>query len=186
MVFAMNHKECRMRHLVVSVLAGWGASCTWAATPIPTTASFAVNATVQAGCLVVGNPSQASGVNFGMLDFGTHSAVASGTQSAALSANGGNMAQVQCTPGAAVTVTLDGGLHALGSQRRLKMGSSYYLPYALYISSSMSTAFQPGVGVSVDTSAGAMVLPVYGVATPPPTGLPGGQYSDTVQVVFSW
>lgn len=175
-----------MRRRTVSVLVGLGASWTWAATPIPTTASFAVNATVQPGCLVVGNPAQAAGVDFGMLDFGTHSAAASGTMSASLSANGGSLAQVQCTPGAAVTVTLDGGLHALGSQRRLKMGANNYLPYALYISSSMSTAFQPGVGVSVDTSAGAMALPVYGVATWPGGGLPGGQYSDTVQVVFAW
>nr|WP_315243560.1 spore coat U domain-containing protein [uncultured Albidiferax sp.] len=175
-----------MRRLFVCVLAGVGASWTWAATPIPTTASFAVNATVQAGCLVVGNPSQASGVNFGMLDFGTHSAMASGAKSAGLSSSGGNMAQVHCTPGAAVTVTLDSGLHAVGSQRRLKMGSHHYLPYALYLSSAMSTGYLPGVGVSVDTSAGAMALPVHGVATPPVGGLPGGQYSDTVQVVFAW
>ncbi|WP_295956861.1 spore coat U domain-containing protein [Rhodoferax sp.] len=175
-----------MRCLLFFALAGWGASMALAATPIPTTASFAVNATVLPGCLVVGNTTQTAGVGFGMLDFGTHSAAASGTMSASLTASGGSMAQVQCTPGAAVMVTMDGGLHVLGSQRRLKMGANSYLPYALYISSSMSTPFQPGVGVSVDTSAGAMTLPVYGVATWPSGGLPGGQYSDTVQVVFSW
>ena len=106
--------------------------------------------------------------------------------SATLSAGGGSMAQVQCTPGAAVTVTLDGGLHAQGGQRRLKMGSNHYLPYRLYTSSAMATAFQPGVGVPMTAGAGAMNLPVYGVATPPGAGLPAGQYSDTVQVIFGW
>lgn len=157
-----------------------------AATPIPTTTTFAVNATVQSGCLVVGNPTQSSGINFGMLDFGTQSAVAGTVSMASLSASGGSMAQVQCTPGAAVTVTLDGGLHALGAQRRLKMGSNNYLPYKLYLSAAMTTTYQPGVGVPVATGSGALNLPVYGVATPPGSGLPAGQYSDTVQVVFSW
>lgn len=157
-----------------------------AATAIPTTATFAVNATVQSGCLVVGNPTQSSGINFGLLDFGTQSAVAGTVSMASLSASGGSMAQVQCTPGAAVTVTLDGGLNALGAQRRLKMGSSNYLPYKLYLSSAMTTAYQPGVGVPIATGTAALSLPVYGVATPPGSGLPAGQYSDTVQVVFSW
>ncbi len=157
-----------------------------AITPIPTTATFAVNATVQSGCMVVGNPTQSSGVNFGMLDFGTQSAVAGTVSVASLTASGGTMAQVQCTPGASVTVTLDGGLNASGSQRRLKMGSNNYLPYKLYLSAAMTTAYQPGVGVPIATGAGALNLPVYGVATPPGSGLPAGQYSDTVQVVFSW
>lgn len=175
-----------MRCLVSSVLAGLAPALAMAATPIPTTASFAMNADVQSGCLVVGNPAQLSGVSFGTLDFGTHSAAGSGTVTASLSASAGTMAQIQCTPGAAVTVTMDGGLHPQGSQRRLKMGANSYLPYALYISSGMTTAFQPGVGVSVDTSAGTITLPVYGVATMPSVGLPGGQYTDTVQVVFAW
>lgn len=172
--------------LLVVTLCCLRAATAVAATPVPTTATFAVNATVQPGCLVVGNPGQLGGVGFGMIDFGTHSAVASTMISATLSAGGGSMAQVQCTPGAAVTVTLDGGLHAQGGQRRLKMGSNHYLPYSLYTSSAMATSFQPGVGVPMTAGAAAMNLPVYGVATPPGAGLPAGQYSDTVQVIFGW
>jgi spore coat protein U-like protein len=156
-----------------------------AATQIPTSPSFTISANVSAGCLVAGSPSQTSGVGFGLLNFGTHSALATGSASAALTAGSGSMAQVQCTPGANVIVTLDGGQHAVGSQRRMKYGSNSYLPYSLYTSASQSTSLVPGVGVSVDASS-AITLPVYGVATLPGGGLPAGQYTDTVQVTFSW
>ncbi|APW38272.1 hypothetical protein RD110_14615 [Rhodoferax koreense] len=171
--------------LVPLLTAGVASAPVMAATPIPTTATFAVNATVQSGCLVVGSPTQSSGVSFGMLDFGTQSAVAGTVSTASLSASGGSMALVQCTPGAAVSVTLDGGLNALGAQRRLRMGNNY-LPYQLYLSAAMTTTYHPGVAVPIATGSAAMSLPVYGVATPPRSGLPAGQYSDTVQVVFSW
>lgn len=156
-----------------------------ATTAIPTSPSFTVNASVSAGCLVTGNPTQTSGVGFGLLNFGTYPALATGTASATLSAGSGSMAQVQCTPGASVVVMLDGGQHASGSQRRMKYGSNSYLPYSLYTSASRTTALVPGVGVSVDASS-AISLPVYGVATLPGSGLPAGQYTDTVQVTFSW
>ena len=174
------------RLLALFLGSAWLPALAPAATPIPTTAAFSVNAAVSAGCLVVGNPSQTSGVGFGMLDFGSHAAIASGTSTASLGMNAGNMAQIQCTPGTAATVTLDGGQHAQGSQRRMKFGSSSYLPYTLYTSPSLSTPLPPNVGVAVDTSAGTMTLPVYGVATLPGGGLPAGQYTDTVQVLFSW
>jgi spore coat protein U-like protein len=157
-----------------------------AVTSIPTNATFAVNAPVQAGCMVVGNPVQTSGIPFGLLDFGTQSAVSGAVRTASLSASGGTMAQVQCTPGAAVSVAIDAGLHAVGAQRRLKTATNHYLPYALYVSSAMTTPYQPGVSVPIAVGSSAINLPVYGVATPPGAGLPAGQYTDTVQVVFSW
>ncbi|MDB5895140.1 MAG: hypothetical protein JWQ88_2671 [Rhodoferax sp.] len=157
-----------------------------AVTPIPTTATFAVNATVQSGCMVVGNPVQSSGIAFGLLDFGTQSAVSGAVSTASMGASGGSMAQVQCTPGAAVSVAIDAGLHAVGAQRRLKTVTNHYLPYALFVSSTMATPYPPGVNVPIATGSNAINLPVYGVATPPGAGLPAGQYNDTVQVVFSW
>lgn len=175
-----------MRHWFVSaVTCGWPL---WAnaTTPIPTVASFQVSAVVTVGCLVVGNPTQVSGVNFGVLDFGAHSAVSATPVTASLTGGSGQVAQLQCTPGAAVTVTLDGGQNASGPQRRLRSGASHYLPYTLYTSAAKTTAYPPGVGVPMDTSTGAVSLTVHGVATPPGSGLPAGQYSDTVQVTFGW
>ena len=164
-------------------LCGWGAL---AATPIPTTASFAVSATVTAGCMVVGNPSQTSGVGFGMLDFGSQPGVLSTTVSTTVSMSGNGMAQMQCTSGVPVTMTIDGGQNASGSQRRMKRAPNYYVPYALYAAAGGNSPIAPGSPMSVNTSNGAMTLPVWGIASPPGTGLPAGQYSDTVQVLFSW
>ncbi len=170
----------------LTALVGFaGSMMAYATTPIPTTATFAVNAAVVPGCLVVGNVTQTSGIAFGMIDFGTHSAVSSASVPASLTASGGQLAQIQCTPGASVTVVIDAGLNAVGSQRRLKMGT-YYLPYNLYTSATMATPYQPGTGIAASSSGLAMNLPVYGVALPPGSGLPAGIYSDTVQVVLTW
>lgn len=157
-----------------------------AATQVPGSATFTVNATVAAGCLVVGNPTQTTGVGFGMLDFGTSPAVISGTMNASIGMSGGNMAQIQCTSGTAVTMTLDGGQNAVGNQRRMKRAPNHYLPYSLYAAPGGNSPITPGVGISVDTTQGAMYLPVWGIATSPGSSLPAGSYSDTVQVVFSW
>lgn len=175
-----------MRLAVLATICGLLAVEGQAATPTPSSASFPVSATVSSGCLVVGNPSQTTGVGFGKLDFGTHPATLGGSVNASLSMSAGSMAQVQCTPGVTVTMTLDGGQNASGTQRRMKLGTGNYLPYVLYTAPGGTTPLMPGVGVSVNASSGPISLPVYGVATMPSTGLPAGQYSDTVQVLFSW
>ncbi len=160
--------------------------CAHAATPIPTTATFTVNATVVAGCMVVGNPTQSSGIGFGMLDFGTHPAVLGAAVPTSVGMNSGSMAQIQCTADVPVTMTLDGGQNAAGQQRRMKMAPNHYIPYTLHGSASGNNPITPGVGMPVDTRQGAMTLPVWGITNMPTSGLPAGQYSDTVQVLFSW
>ncbi|KQP18424.1 hypothetical protein ASF43_11510 [Pseudorhodoferax sp. Leaf267] len=155
-----------------------------ALTTLDNKATFAVNATVSSGCWVVGNVSQTTGVGFGLLDFGSHPAMQAGSYTASI-ALAGSPAQVQCTPGVTATMTIDGGQNAQGAQRRMRFGT-YYLPYNLTTLPGGSVLIQPGVGVSVDASAGPTLLPVYGRAIAPGTGLPAGQYTDTLQVVFSW
>ncbi|KQP43664.1 spore coat U domain-containing protein [Pseudorhodoferax sp. Leaf274] len=167
-----------------TVLALMGSGVSRAATQVPTTANFLVSATVSSGCWVVGNVSQTSGIGFGKLDFGSHPAVQAGNYDASIGM-AASPAQVQCTPGATVTMTIDGGQNAQGSQRRMRFGS-YYLPYTLTTQPAGGTVVAPGVGVSVDASAGPTLVPVYGRATAPGAGLPAGQYTDTLQVVFSW
>ncbi len=157
-----------------------------AAMQIPTTATFTVNATVVAGCMVVGNPTQTSGIGFGMLDFGSHPAILGANINASVSMSGGSMAQIQCTSGVPVTMTLDGGQNASGSQRRMKLAPNHYISYNLHATASGNSPIAPGVGISVNTNNGVMTLPVWGIASVPASGLPAGQYSDTVQVLFSW
>lgn len=170
--------------LSVTVLGLAGSGTVRASTQVPTTANFLVSATVSSGCWVVGNAAQTSGIGFGKLDFGSHPAVQAGNYDAAIGM-AASPAQVQCTPGATVTMTIDSGQNAQGSQRRMRYGS-HYLPYTLTTQPGGGTVVAPGVGVSVDASAGPTLVPVYGRATAPGAGLPAGQYTDTVQVVFSW
>lgn len=175
-----------MRQQLVALAFGLWVSGSNAATPIPTTATFAVSATVVAGCMVVGNPTQTSGVTFGMLDFGNHPAVSTSNVSSTVSMSGGQMAQLQCTTGVSVTMTVDGGQNSVGNQRRMKRGTNQYVPYSLYAAPNGVTPITPGNGISVSTNGSAWTLPVWGIASPPGSSLPGGSYSDTVQVLFSW
>lgn len=170
--------------LSCAFLALLGSAPTRAATQVPGSANFMVSATVSSGCWVVGNAAQTSGIGFGKLDFGSHPAIQAGNYDAAVGL-AGSPAQLQCTPGSTVTMTIDGGQNAQGSQRRMRFGS-HYLPYTLTTQPGGGSVVAPGVGVSVDASAGPTRVPVYGRATAPGSGLPAGQYTDTLQVVFSW
>ncbi len=168
--------------LVASLAMGVAAL---AATPVPGSATFLVSATVTAGCWVVGNISQTSGIGFGLLDFGTRSAIQPSSYTASISMGGASPAMVQCTPGATVTMTVDGGQNALGGQRRMRSGT-HYVAYTLTTLPGAGVAITPGAGMTVDASAGPTLLPVFGNANVPGTGLPAGLYTDTVQVVLSW
>lgn len=155
-----------------------------AGTLVDGTATFTVSATITQGCWVVGNPTQTSNVGFGRLDFGTHPAIQAGLYDAVIGM-AGSPAQVQCTPGTAATMSIDAGQNALGSQRRMRSGA-HYVAYTLTTQPGGGTVLAPGVGVGVNASAGPTLVPVYGRATAPGSGLPSGVYTDTLQVVFSW
>lgn len=170
--------------LLLAALAPLSRVPACAATPVPTTASFQVSATVVLGCWVVGNTSQTSGIQFGTLDFGSHPAMQAGTYSGAIGL-AGSPVQVECTPNTAVSLAIDGGLHVLDNQRRMRNGS-HFVAYTLTTQPGGGTVLHPGVGVTMDVSGGAAVLPVYGQAVTPGAGVPGGLYTDVLQVLISW
>ncbi len=153
---------------------------------IPTTATLSVNATIVRGCLVSGATGQVTGVNFGTIDFGTHSAVRTGSETRLSGSGAGGQALIQCTPGTAVQVAADAGQNAQGSQRRLSNNAGAYVPYALALATAPATALVPNVpaGLTLGSSAAALLL--QGTATFPGFGLPAGVYTDTVQVTLSW
>ncbi|WP_052712053.1 spore coat protein U domain-containing protein [Paracidovorax citrulli] len=153
---------------------------------IPTTATLSVNAAIVRGCLVSGAPGQVTGVNFGTIDFGTHSAVRTGSEMRLAGSGAGGQALIQCTPGTAVQVAADAGQNAQGSQRRLSNNAGAYVPYALALATGPATALVPNVPAGLTLGASAAALPVQGTATFPGFGLPAGVYTDTVQVTLSW
>src|ERR1700739_450064 len=97
------------------------------AVPLPlaavTSQSFQVSATITPGCLVVGGVS-----NYGGLNFGSCSALGTGTVEVALT--GG--VQVACTPGVTLNMTVDGGQYNSGGRRMQISGGSAKVAYALF------------------------------------------------------
>lgn len=141
-----------------------------------TSTTFQVSASIVSGCLVVGGAT-----NYGSLDYGTQSATSTSTVSTSL----GVGVQLQCTPGVALSMTIDGGRNGGGSIRNLSNGVSQ-IPYTLYSEASFSQALTVGQSVNVAYSNPNNIrLPIYGRVVLP-GNLPAGTYTDVVQVQLTW
>ena len=167
-----------MRYWLGGSLAGLGILL---AAPLDaaTSSSFQVTATITAGCLVVGGVSQ-----YGVLDYGTQSALATGTLSTSL---GGTTVTFQCTPGVSLSMSLNGGQNAVSGTRYLKRGGgTQLLAYQLYQDAAYSQSIAVGQSVALNNSdPTAIKLSVYGRTQL--TGLvPAGTYTDVVQVTVTW
>ena len=144
-----------------------------------TTSTFQVTAQIVAGCLVVGGVTA-----YGVLDYGTSSALSTATLSTSL---GGSTVTFQCTPGVALSMSLDGGQNSASGTRNLKRsGGTQLLAYHLYRDAGFSQSLGIGSSVAVSYSdPTAIKLPVYGRTTLTGT-LPAGTYTDVVQVTVTW
>ena len=133
------------------------------------TSTVWVSARVENQCRVTG----------GRLDFGSYNPIARNA-TAPLDAEG--EFQVQCTPGARVSIALDGGQHNLNNARRMlpaRGGDS--LRYELYSDPSRASAWNADVVLPAATGA-PQRMRVFG-------RIPGGQdvsadaYSDSVLIM---
>lgn len=152
----------------------------------PTSPSFAVNASVVSGCIVSGNSSQVTGVPFGSVNFGTHSAVSTGTVTAMASNDMGMQAKLVCTAGTAAQVSVNGGLNLQGAQRRLSNGAGQFIPYTLSLVAGTVTALAPNVAVGITMGTTPTALPIRGNLVLPGSAAMAGTYVDTVQVTVTW
>ena len=148
-------------------------------TEAATSSSFEVSASIVPGCLV-----QSGTQVFGVLDFGTHSALARGAVSASL---GGTGVRLRCTPGVLLSMSLDAGQHAVAGVRHLqRVGAGQRLAYQLYRDAGLSQVVGVGQALSlIYSDPNAIALPLYG-RLQLPGDLPAGQYSDAVQVTLTW
>jgi spore coat protein U-like protein len=153
----------------------------------PTTGVLQVSARLESGCRVVGQP-QASGVDFGTLDFASQPSLFRHVLSAQAQLSMGTL-QLQCVGVTSVSVAVGVGMHADGNQRRMFSGASY-VPYDLYADSSGANPFvgstPHAVSVSTDGSFAVVDLPVFGRVTPAIGGYSPGVYQDSVQVTVTW
>lgn len=156
------------------------------AATIPTSPTFTVSASVVRGCVVSGSTSQVSGIAFGSINFGSHPALQSGTMQTMAGSSMGGQAKLVCTPGTAVQISIDGGQHGQGVQRRMSNGAGKYVPYNLDLVQGAPAPLVPNVPVGLVIDATPLALPVRGTVTLPGSTAAAGIYADTVQVTLSW
>lgn len=170
--------------------AGWAivlvASTTAGAATVPTSPTFSVNAAIVQGCVVFGSSSQTTGITFGSIDFGSHAAVNVGAVNAMAGNSMGGQAQLVCTPGTTVQISVNGGQYPVGAQRRMSNGAGKFIPYSLALVQGTPTLLPPNTPVGIATDGTPTALPVRGTVTLPGAGTASGIYSDNVQVVVSW
>lgn len=156
--------------LLIGSVSAWG---------LPT-ATFQVSASVVAGCVVSGTN---TGV-FGTLNFGTQSGVSSSSVSASYVQS--TTIILACTPGTAVSMSINGGSN-YSTTRNLKVsGNTNTVPYTLYTNAAHTSAIPVNSAVALSYSnANNITLPIYGLLTlPGPTR--AGTYTDTLTVTLNW
>ncbi len=148
-----------------------------------TTQSFQVSATIAAGCSVT----TGTGGVMGSLNFGTHTGVESSRVSTSFVPSSSLL--LACTPGVALSMSINGGQNYGSSVRNMvRGGGTERVPYRLYTSSSLNAASEIGVNQAVSitySNSNNISLPLFGAAQL--TGFsPAGSYTDTLTVTLSW
>jgi len=94
---------------------------------------------------------------------------------------GSGLIQLACPAGTRMQVSLDHGINAIGTQRRMRNAVGNYIQYNLYKDASRSQTWQGNVFYPVDNQS----VPVY-AAVPAQTITSVGQYSDTITVTLTY
>lgn len=148
--------------------------------------TLTVAAVISDGCQV-DNVNVGGGSNdYGLLDFGTLSSLAS-FNDAIGGGSGGVGFQITCTNGLSYSIGLNTGLNDSAGQRRMSNGSDFIV-YDLYRDASRSQPWGAVGSGNELTSTGTGVQQAHIVfgRIPPSATPPSGNYSDTVQVTISW
>lgn len=161
------------------------------ATPSWADITGSVNAIIKldATCSINGdsNDDGATGVDFGSLDFGTHTTLFS-TADAQVN-SGGSAIAVECSPGVTPVLTFNAGLYdgqgTGGGDRAMKHAteSSQYVTYSLYSDSGRQNVIAVGQGITLSDTGAAQSVDVYARAFGA-TGLYPGTYEDLITVTL--
>lgn len=147
-----------------------------------TTQTFQVNASVVRGCSVVAG----TGGEWGTLNFGSHSGVASGAVNTQFVPN--TALSLACTPGVELTMSINGGQYYDSVRHMQRAQGTERVPYRLYSNSSLAANSEIGLNQAVPVSvndASNIALTLFGVAQL--SGFsPAGVYSDQLTVTLSW
>lgn len=148
-----------------------------------TSKSFQVAADIVKGCIVSTNGAG----QWGQIDLGTVSGIATGTVSANLLSASVAGIQIECTPNMTATISADTGNHAVGGVRQMGLNgtSSALIPYQLYADGSSTPWTTQSLSLNFLAGATRRALPVRGTATLS-GAMAAGSYTDTVRITLSW
>ncbi|MDL4914000.1 MAG: spore coat U domain-containing protein [Enterobacterales bacterium endosymbiont of Blomia tropicalis] len=155
----------------------WSAGA-WGITTSSTT--FQVSASIVAGCVISGTTTG----EFGTLDFGTQPGVATNSVSASYVQS--STLKLACTPGTALSMSLNGGNNYTSTRNMKLTNSTSTVPYYLYTNAAHTNAIPVGQAVALTyDDANNIILPIYGLLQlPGPTR--AGLYTDTLTVTLTW
>ncbi|MES2608796.1 MAG: spore coat U domain-containing protein [Pseudomonadota bacterium] len=153
-----------------------------------------------AGCVIAGSSGNATGVNFGTLDFGTRPSTFTGIVNATAAGGEGvsGPTQIVCSPdvlGIAIQVgpgsyAGQGGAIGAGNRAMRNGNTAAYIPYDVFRDPSHSQAYPTGApvtGITVPANGVAFALPIYGqINKSDPSALPAGMYTDTLQITLTY
>lgn len=127
-----------------------------------------------------------NGAALGTLNFGSYRGVENRRVSTQFVPNAA--LSLACTPGVALSMTVDGGLYYSSVRNMQRSGGTERVTYRLYSTSSLAANSEIGVNQPVSvlyTDSNNITLPLFGAATL--TGFsPAGNYSDQLTVTLSW
>lgn len=154
-----------------------------AANAATTTGTLTVKATVAKGCSV--NTDASGTVADAVLDFGTITSLTANVDGDTTTSSGTSI-KVLCNNGTAYTVAFGAGNNFLSGVRRMAGGSSEFIPYNLYLTSTRATALAVD-GTTASTGNGTpQTLNVYG-RIPAGSVLPtAGNYTDAVTLTVTY
>lgn len=141
--------------------------------------------TLTSACEVNGSTAT-TGVEFGTLDFGSHTTLFT-EATTELQTDSGAGISIQCSPGSDASLTVTGGSNdgtVPGSSRAMSNGTSL-VPYDLYSDVGLLATLANGTSIPVTGDGTVQTIPIYGRALGTALLTPG-TYSDTVAVTLSF
>lgn len=142
--------------------------------------------TLTSACEVNGSTAT-SGVDFGTIDFGSHSTLFSEATSTLDPGGGGGGISIQCSPGSDASLTINSGLNdaAVAGSGRAMSNGSLYVPYDIYSDAAFLNVLANGASITVTADGTEQIVPIYGKALGN-SGLQAGTYTDTISVTLSF
>jgi spore coat protein U-like protein len=161
-----------LRRRLVAVGAALGLAVVAGQVLAASHADMQVSAQIVDGCEVASS-------QWGRLDYGTHAALHADSVATSLA----GAVQIRCTPGLALSMQVDGGLHGRQLQRD---GGNERIAYQLFTDAARSALLPIDQPVAVSLGlAGAVTLPIHAELRVP-AQMPAGTYSDVLQVQLIW